>query len=63
MITPAQRIRNALTRDEVVRILDEQGIKVAPHFGLMMREARKNQDWKKLDLLAVASTKLKVLTR
>jgi hypothetical protein len=63
MISPSQRVRNALTRDEVVTILEEQGIKFTSHFGLQMREARKEQNWKKLDLLSIASTKLKVLTR
>lgn len=56
-------IRQANTRDEIISILADNGISFNAPIGLLMRQARKEQEWVKLDLLHLANQKMQGMYR
>lgn len=58
MQTTISKIRQATSRDEIITVLADAGINFNAPVGLLMREARRNKEFVKLDLIHLANQRI-----
>lgn len=58
-----KRIKYANSRDDVIYALEDAGIDTSKPIGLLMKSARKEANWRELDLLSTAKFKLESFSK